>query len=146
METARRTALRMFLNWILLLNALLPLAAVSQDGPAQDKPGSAQTAVMMQALQTQSQRPRIGLALSGGGALGMAEIGVDQWMEENHIPVDRIAGTSMGSIIGAMYATGMSPAQIKDFAKKIDWDPRLSSRTLLTAICRIAVNRMAASS
>ena len=69
-----------------------------------------------------AHRPRIGLALSGGGALGLAEIGVIQWMEENHIPVDRIAGTSMGSIIGAMYATGMTPAEIQEFAEKIDWD------------------------
>lgn len=69
-----------------------------------------------------AHRPRIGLALSGGGALGLAEIGVIQWMEENHIPVDRIAGTSMGSIIGAMYATGMSPAEIQKFAEKINWD------------------------
>src|SRR3954463_4513962 len=67
-------------------------------------------------------RPRIGLALSGGGALGLAEIGIIQWMQENHIPVDRVAGTSMGGIIGAMYATGMSPADIKAFAEKIDWD------------------------
>ena len=67
-------------------------------------------------------RPRIGLALSGGGALGLVEIGVMQWMEENHIPVDRLAGTSMGSIIGAMYATGMSPNEIKTLAKKINWD------------------------
>jgi NTE family protein len=67
-------------------------------------------------------RPRIGLALSGGGALGLAEIGVIQWMEENHIPVDRIAGTSMGGIIGAMYATGMSPAEIQKFAQKVNWD------------------------
>ena len=69
-----------------------------------------------------AHRPRIGLALSGGGALGLAEIGVIQWMEENHIPVDSIAGTSMGGIIGAMYATGMSPAEIQKFAEKIDWD------------------------
>ncbi len=67
-------------------------------------------------------RPRIGLALSGGGALGLAEIGVIRWLEDNHIPVDRVAGTSMGSIIGAMYATGMSPAEIQQFAEKIDWD------------------------
>jgi NTE family protein len=69
-----------------------------------------------------AHRPRIGLALSGGGAMGLAEIGVIQWMEENHIPVDRIAGTSMGSIIGAMYATGMSPAEIQKFAEAIDWE------------------------
>jgi len=70
-------------------------------------------------------RPRIGLALSGGGALGLAEIGVLQWIEEHHIPVDRVAGTSMGSIIAAMYATGMSPDEIRDFAEKIDWDTTL---------------------
>src|SRR5580698_6872228 len=72
------------------------------------------------------RRPRIGLALSGGGALGLAEIGVIEWMEENHIPVDRIAGTSMGSIIAAMYATGMSPSEIQQFAERIDWDRAFS--------------------
>jgi len=74
-----------------------------------------------------SQRPQIGLALSGGGALGLAEIGVIRWLEENHIPVDRIAGTSMGGIIGAMYATGMSPAEIQEFAERIDWDQAFST-------------------
>jgi NTE family protein len=69
-----------------------------------------------------TERPRIGLALSGGGALGLTEIGVIKWMEENRIPVDRIAGTSMGSIIGSMYATGMTPEEIQKFAEKIDWD------------------------
>ena len=68
-----------------------------------------------------AHRARIGLALSGGGALGLAEIGVLQWLEEKHIPVDRLAGTSMGSIIAAMYASGMSPAEIKKFAEDIDW-------------------------
>src|ERR1700692_2223778 len=68
-----------------------------------------------------AHRPRVGLALSGGGALGLAEIGVLQWLEERHIPVDRVAGTSMGSIIAAMYASGMSPAEIQKFAESIDW-------------------------
>jgi NTE family protein len=69
-----------------------------------------------------ARRPRIGLALSGGGALGLAQIGVIQWLEENHIPVDRMAGTSMGSIIGVMYATGMSPAEMQKLAEGIDWN------------------------
>ncbi len=76
--------------------------------------------------QDASHRPRIGLALSGGAALGLTEIGIIQWMEENHIPVDRIAGTSMGSIIGAMYATGMSPSEIQEFAETIDWEQSFS--------------------
>jgi NTE family protein len=62
------------------------------------------------------------LALGGGAALGLSEIGIIRWMEDNHVPVDRIAGTSMGSIIGAMYATGMSSQEIEKFAEQIKWD------------------------
>ncbi len=94
----------------LLLGTLVPLFCGAQDAARSTPP------------QTSAQRPRIGLALSGGGALGLVEIGIIQWMEENHIPVDRIAGTSMGSIIGAMYASGMSPAEIRAFAEKTEWD------------------------
>lgn len=61
-------------------------------------------------------RPVIGLALQGGGALGMAHIGVLRWFEEHHIPVDRLAGTSMGSLIGGLYASGLSPTQIEALA------------------------------
>lgn len=57
-------------------------------------------------------RKRIGLALGGGGALALSEIGVLRWMEENHVPVDVIAGTSMGSLLGALYATGHTTEQI----------------------------------
>lgn len=61
-------------------------------------------------------RPAIGLALEGGGALGLAHIGVIEWMEEHHIPVDRLAGTSMGSLVGASYASGMSPDEMRAVA------------------------------
>ncbi len=57
-------------------------------------------------------RKRIGLALGGGGALALSEIGVLRWLEENHVPVDVIAGTSMGSLLGALYATGHTPDQM----------------------------------
>jgi NTE family protein len=60
-----------------------------------------------------TNRPVIGLALGGGGAAAMSEIGVLQWFEEHRIPVDVIAGTSMGSIISALYATGHTPEQMK---------------------------------
>jgi NTE family protein len=58
-------------------------------------------------------RPVIGLALGGGAALAMTEIGTIQWMEEHHIPVDVIAGTSMGSILAALYSTGHTPEEMK---------------------------------
>ena len=58
-------------------------------------------------------RPVIGLALGGGGAIAMSEIGVIQWFEEHHIPVDVIAGTSMGSILAALYSTGHTPDEMR---------------------------------
>jgi NTE family protein len=61
-------------------------------------------------------RPVVGLALEGGGALGIAHVGVLQWMEEHHIPIDRIAGTSMGSLVGGLYASGVSPAELRALA------------------------------
>jgi NTE family protein len=61
-------------------------------------------------------RPAIGLALEGGGALGLAHIGVLQWFEDNHVPVDRLAGTSMGALVGALYASGATPAQLRAIA------------------------------
>jgi NTE family protein len=75
------------------------------------------------------QRLKIGVALEGGGALGLAHIGVLQWFEEQHIPVDYIAGTSMGGLVGGFYATGMSPAEMKDLIQKLDWDAILRDRT-----------------
>lgn len=58
-------------------------------------------------------RPVIGFAMGGGAALGMSEIGTLQWLEEHHIPVDVIAGTSMGSILAALYSTGHTPEEMK---------------------------------
>jgi len=69
----------------------------------------------------QLQRPKIGLALSGGGARGFAQIGVLQILEEHDIPIDFIVGTSIGSIIGGLYAAGYSPVQIIEITKQIDW-------------------------
>ncbi len=61
-----------------------------------------------------TDRPRIGLALGGGGALAMSEIGVLQWFEEHHIPVDVLAGTSMGCMVSALYSSGKTTDQLKN--------------------------------
>lgn len=66
-------------------------------------------------------RQRIGLVLEGGGALGFAHIGVLEWLEEHHIPVDEVAGTSMGGLVGGFYAAGDSPKEIAKFMDGIDW-------------------------
>jgi NTE family protein len=75
------------------------------------------------------QRLKIGVALEGGGALGLAHIGVLQWFEEQHVPVDYIAGTSMGGLVGGFYATGVSPEQMKNLIERLDWDQILRDRT-----------------
>lgn len=64
---------------------------------------------------------KVGLVLSGGGAKGLAHIGVLKALEENNIPIDYITGTSMGGIVGAMYAAGYSPAQIEKIALSTDF-------------------------
>jgi NTE family protein len=69
-----------------------------------------------------AERPRIGLALAGGSARGLAHIGVLQWMEEHHIPADNVAGTSMGGLIGGMYASGFDSQQMRDFIHSVPWD------------------------
>jgi len=71
-------------------------------------------------------RPKIGLALAGGAALGLSHIGVLQWMEEHRIPIDFIAGTSMGGLVAGMYASGLNSAEIIQFVDHIDWQSALS--------------------
>ncbi|MDP2827111.1 MAG: patatin-like phospholipase family protein [Sulfuricellaceae bacterium] len=72
--------------------------------------------------QASAKRPKIGLALSGGGARGAAHVGVLKIIEEMGIPIDYVAGTSMGSVIGGLYASGLSPAQIEELLRTTDWD------------------------
>lgn len=78
---------------------------------------------------TPRPRPKIGVALEGGGAMGLAHIGVLKWFEEHHIPVDYVAGTSMGGLVGGLYATGMSPEEMRTLIDGLDWRKILSDRT-----------------
>ncbi|TNF40630.1 MAG: hypothetical protein EP313_04150, partial [Bacteroidetes bacterium] len=80
----------------------------------------------MQPLNAQTtvntrSRPALGLALSGGGAKGLAHIGVIKAMEEAGLRPDYITGVSMGSIVGAMYAMGYSPDSIAHMFRSFDW-------------------------
>jgi NTE family protein len=105
------------LVFFLVLALSSTLTPAQNQQPAQEQPQPSQP----------THRPRIALALSGGGARGLAHIGVLQWMEENHIPVDSIAGTSMGGLVGALYATGRSPAEMRQFVEAIHWDEAMAA-------------------
>src|SRR5512139_2499717 len=67
-------------------------------------------------------RPKIGIAFAGGGARGGAHVGVLKVLEELRIPVDYVAGTSIGSIVAGLYATGLSPEEMEKILKETDWD------------------------
>lgn len=69
----------------------------------------------------ETARPKVGLALAGGGAKGGAHVGILKVLEENNIPVDFIAGTSMGSIIGGLYASGVSADELDQKLRELDW-------------------------
>jgi NTE family protein len=73
-------------------------------------------------------RPRIGLVLSGGGARGAAHIGVLKVLEANRVPIDAIAGTSMGAVVGGLYASGLTAADIERVITSLDWEDAFRDR------------------
>jgi NTE family protein len=81
-----------------------------------------------QQAKSPSDRPKIGLVLSGGGAKGMAHVGVIRAMEKAGIRPDFVAGTSMGSVVGGLYAMGYSADELEQIIRSIDWDLIISNR------------------
>ena len=78
------------------------------------------------ALATEVARPKVGLVLSGGAARGLAHIGVLKALEEQGVRIDAIAGTSMGAVIGGLYASGYSVEELEKLATTLDWQQALS--------------------
>jgi NTE family protein len=134
----RRVA-ALFLMWTVALVIAVTSAVTvpAQSSPQTPSPNSPQTpssnlppsANSEQTAQHVAHRPRIGLVLEGGGALGLAHIGVIQWLEEHRIPVRYVSGTSMGALIGGVYATGHSPDEIRKVISGIKWDEVLRGAT-----------------
>lgn len=112
------------LLWLLFLWLLLPWALV-QAQPASGPPVSGACGVRL----PDDPRPRIGLALGGGGARGIAHISVLRTIEELRIPIDCVAGTSMGALVGGLYASGMSVDDMEALVLSTDW-PRLFDDSL----------------
>ena len=81
-----------------------------------------------------ASRPKVALVFEGGGALGFAHIGVLEWIEAHHIPIDYVAGTSMGGLVGGLYASGMSPQEIASFVGGINWNGVLSGQIPFPAL------------
>ena len=105
------------LYWIAILSLWASLCSNTALAAPCDKAGA----------QAQG-RPRIGLVLGGGGARGAAHVGVLKVLKEMHIPIDCIAGTSMGAIVGGLYASGLSPEEIEREIREMDWDDVLEDQ------------------
>src|SRR5208283_1996414 len=103
-----------------LAAALIACCAWSADGGVLMAAADSAPAPMAIPAQV-SGRPRVCLVLSGGGARGMAHIGVLKVLEELKIPIDCIAGTSMGAVVGGLYASGMSAHDIETTIRSLDW-------------------------
>jgi len=84
--------------------------------------------------QSARRRPRIGLVLSGGGARGAAHIGVLEMLDRLHVPIDAIAGTSMGAVVGGLYASGLSGSQIAQALSSVDWEVAFRDHPPLSAL------------
>jgi len=115
---------------LLLIIHLLPAILCAQEEPSRPtSPAQTPGSPVEQEKTVHANRPRIGVALEGGGALGLAHVGVLQWFEEHHIPVDYVAGTSMGGLVGGFYATGRSPKELKTLVEGLDWRKIIGDRT-----------------
>src|SRR6202050_4508816 len=104
------------------------LVVMSATAGAQDAAGDGG------ATRAVPSRPRIGLVLSGGGARGPTHIGVLEMLDQLHVPIDVIAGTSMGAVVGGLYASGMSGEQIKHALSSLDWQAAFRDRPPRTAL------------
>jgi NTE family protein len=103
---------------LLVLAAANSLAGQAPSGAAVAPPGGASEPAPLR---------RVGVAFGGGSARGIAHIGVIQWFEEQHIPIDVAAGTSMGGLVGGAFAVGMSSAELRQLIAGTDWDAMFGS-------------------
>ena len=110
---------------ILLLTASVSLSARSID-PVADSIAVQQMRARMDKIR--EHRPTVALVLSGGGAKGIAHIGVIRYVESLGIPVDLVVGTSMGGLIGGLYSLGYTPEQMDTLVRNIDWGWAFSDR------------------
>lgn len=108
----------------LFLIAILILMLVSPKAEAQ----------IVKRERPEGERPKIGLVLSGGGAKGLAHVGILKAIDRSGLKIDYIAGTSMGAIVAAMYAAGYSGEQIEAISKDTEWMKLINSRPVLPDI------------
>jgi NTE family protein len=107
-----------FIVWLLVAAMPMQAAAEPPMPPASEPVASS----------TEHARPKIGLVLSGGGARGAAHVGVIRALEQLHVPIDAVAGTSVGAMVGGLYAAGLSGDEIEKVFRELDWQEAIRDR------------------
>ena len=120
---------RFLLLVALLIPALLPAQDKSSSGFGLD-PSDAKAVAEMKArmARIRQHRPTVALVLSGGGAKGAATVGALKYLEKYRFPVDLVVGTSIGGLIGGVYAMGYSPDFLDSLMRNLDWGRTMSDR------------------
>jgi len=113
--------------WPVLL-AVAGIASVAHAEPDPLDPNRIAAPAAAEKETVAAGRPRIGLVLSGGGARGAAHVGVIRALEEMRIPIDAIAGTSMGAVVGGLYSAGLSGAEIEQVFVDLNWQEAIRDR------------------
>ena len=123
---------------ILLFLLLMPLLASAQNTKLADPPSStfgldrkdarAVDQIRARMAEIRKTRPTVALVLSGGGAKGAATVGVLKYLEKFNIPVDMVVGTSIGGLLGGMYALGYDADYLDSLVRNMDWDMALSDK------------------
>jgi NTE family protein len=113
---------------LLAVASLAVAAAVAAQAPPPAPAANPSAANPSAANPPAARRPRIGLVLSGGGARGVAHVGVLKVLEDMHVPVDAIAGTSMGAVVGGLYASGLSAREIEKIMTSLNWQDAFRDR------------------
>lgn len=116
----------------LLLMLAFSIGAISQDFKLRDdlsiQDSTAWNNFRSRLDKIRKERPTVALVLGGGGARGLAHVGVLRYLKEQNIPVDLVVGTSMGGLMGSLFALGYPMDQIEDIVKEMDWEVMLSDK------------------
>jgi NTE family protein len=124
-------------NRMLLIRIIcLGLLVITRDFVGQEMKGSESVGRAGEATSghfklVPSGRKSIGVALEGGGALGLAHVGVLKWMQAHQVPIDRVAGTSMGALVGSLFASGYSSTEIERLVSNGNFDDLFSLKVTL---------------
>ena len=112
---------------LLVITVLVQVSCATSGHPISSPAATPIASPTVVPVSPSTARPRIGVAFGGGSARGLAHIGVIRWLEEHRVPIDLVAGTSMGGLVGGSFATGLDAGPLTTLLTTLDWDALFGS-------------------